>query len=345
MVLTSPFGACTMTRGTSFSCPLGDLAPGQRTSVAFDLTLAHPADERDLTVRLTGTDGDASVASKYSLPLRAEGPDCTVIGRYGADVVRGTAGDDVLCGPSRPLGSLARVVPGAGDDIIRGGALLDYSGAPGPIKDVGSGSSIRLTGWGDDQVQWLHNGQASFDDQRASVIGSAFDDVFGPRWTSVAAGPGKDTVWIRSGQRTAGTVVDGGPGVDVLKLDSGPHLDAFASLSDPYVRNFEQLLAGGGDDELVGNAGWNVVRGGAPAGSRATTRCTAGRGPTPARPTTATTSSTARRSPGCRSADRRLFDGAGHKNASRSLSLQSTVRADKEARWRSRPWAGRSRSR
>ncbi len=134
-------------------------------------------------------------------PVSAQGgPECTIVGTEGPDVLEGGPGVDVICG----LG---------GDDVISGGSGSDiiYGGEGNDIIDAGSGADTVYAGDGDDVV----DGRSGAD----VVAGGSGNDVLSGSSGSddITGGRGADELFGGSGRDD----LKGGPGVDSADGGSG----------------------------------------------------------------------------------------------------------------------------
>lgn len=216
---------------------------------------------------LLGTPGDDRIraTSRRDVIITLSGND--VVGPKGGErqdiYCTGTGDDTILLGPR----TWARVVPGPGDDVIRGharrdsvrhghGTCIDLSGAQGPVRiDLARG---RATGQGHDRfprnIRCADAGR--FNDvllgtprndeldpgYGADLVraGAGDDDVLsGWTWYWPARGEGGDRIYLGPGDDT----VNGGPGPD--RLYGGPGSDSLAGGLDS-----DYLDGGPGDDDL-----------------------------------------------------------------------------------------------
>jgi Ca2+-binding RTX toxin-like protein len=136
-----------------------------------------PAGPHTLVASGQGIDGGPRQVSA-ALTVLDSGPQCTITGTEGRDVIYGTTGADVICG----LG---------GNDIIiaRGGADVVYAGTGSDLVFAGSGPDVVWAGDGND---WVYGGRG--DDV---IYGEGGNDV-------LIGGRGNDTL-------------DGGPGTNFLR--------------------------------------------------------------------------------------------------------------------------------
>jgi Ca2+-binding RTX toxin-like protein len=115
-----------------------------------------------------GLDGGRREVSVEVTVLEAGGPECTIFGTEGADVLFGTSGDDVICG----LGGDDLIFAGRGNDVVLGGEGNDvvFAGRGADMVDGGAGDDVLFGGWGPDTL----------------IGGPGLDALFG--------GPGVDTI-------------------------------------------------------------------------------------------------------------------------------------------------------
>lgn len=229
-------GSCTVAR-QSGSCPAAGV-----TSIAIS----------------TGDQNDR-ITQSTSIPSR-------LMGGAGNDTLNGGPGDDVLIGEG-------------GADILNGRDgrdTADYSARTAPVSvslngtaddgeagegdNVGSDVEILVGGSGDDQL--------AGDDADNVLLGNAGNDILG-------AGAGNDQLDGGAGDDT----LAGGDGADVLTGGDGNDTANYSS-SNVGVRvvldgkpgdggpgendsvDTENVIGGGGDDVLIGNAGPNGLAGG-----------------------------------------------------------------------------------
>lgn len=204
-----------------------------------------------------------------------DGPD-TLIGTSGDDVLDGKAGNDVLFGMDGNDILYGR----AGEDVLAGGGGADYlNGGAGTdtVDYSGSGAAITVDVINDIGI----GGDAEGDTFNSieNVIGSDFDDNLrannGPN--TVDGGAGDDIISTGAGTDTliggAGAdSLDGGNNIDTadysgssggvavsLALGAGLGGDA----TGDTLTNIENLIGSDYTDALTGDAGDNVVDGGA----------------------------------------------------------------------------------
>ena len=151
------------------------------------------------------------------------GPECTIIGTSGDDVLTGTEGPDSICG----LG---------GDDEIdgMGGADVIYGGAGRDTIDGGDGIDHL---YGDGGADTIYGG-----DGLGNVIhgGSGPDNVFGsPETDFLFGGPGGDVLVAADGD----DVLTGDDGVDDILGGAGA----------------DDIVGGPGQDLLIGGPGADVI--------------------------------------------------------------------------------------
>lgn len=257
--VTSSTGTCTVgapngTGAVAWSCALGTLSPGTAGSVILEWAATRPG---TVTGAVTLAASGTPTASATLGPLAVTGRACTVTGVIGKDTIAGTDGADVLCGPMRLAGPRDDVfAPGAGDDVIVGEGILDYSRSPKRIADSRTAQGMQIKGWGADLLV-----PAGSTILRSGLIGSPKNDNLVLPWASVVGGAGNDTVVLDPadiGRRT----LDGGPGTDTIKIKSGPGQTPAVSLSGPGTQGFEKLIDGPASSLLSGDGGANVIRGG-----------------------------------------------------------------------------------
>jgi serralysin len=160
-----------------------------------------------------------------------------------ANVVEGTAGDDLLPG----LGGDDVILGRAGDDTIQGGDGNDFlSGGRGNDNiNTGAGNDVVLGGAGDDQI----GGMAG----RDVVQGGAGNDFIAwndPTGDVVFGGRGNDTIL---GGNVAADEIHGGAGDDLIRAFATSPEDATAS---------DRLFGDGGDDVVIGGNAADTIEGG-----------------------------------------------------------------------------------
>lgn len=260
---------------TSSSAPTPTASPAPEPSVPW--ADAEEARQRAASYKgkrcmgyrptLLGTAGDDRIRAtlRKDVIITLSGND--VVGPKGGErkdiYCAGTGDDTILLGPQ----SWAHVVPGPGDDVIRGhafrgslrrghGTCIDLSGALGPVRiDLARG---RATGQGHDRfprnIRCADAGR--FNDvllgtprndeldpgYGADLVraGAGDDDVFSEwTWYWPVRGEGGDRIYLGPGDDT----VNGGPGPD--RLYGGPGSDSLAGGLDS-----DYLDGGPGDDDL-----------------------------------------------------------------------------------------------
>ena len=165
-------------------------------------------------------------------------------GLGGNDIIRGRRGNDILNG-------------GSGDDVLFGNRGNDtIGGGAGNDQIFGDKGNDDLQGGaGDDQVF----GGSGDDDLR----GGAGNDI-------VEGGGGDDTVTVSNFRGVDS--FDGGAGNDIIRFDPTDGRDLTISLEQGNVgdgrrgsqsfTNFEQIIAGGGNDRILGDELANNLDGG-----------------------------------------------------------------------------------
>ena len=160
-----------------------------------------------------------------------------------ANVVTGTAGDDLLPG----LGGDDVVLGLAGDDTIEGGDGNDFlSGGPGDDNiNTGLGDDVVLGGAGIDRI----GGMAGRDVVRAGA-GDDFIAWNDPTGDVVFGGRGNDTIL---GGNVAADEIHGGAGDDLIR--------AFAT-SPEAASAGDRLFGGQGNDVVIGGNAADIIDGG-----------------------------------------------------------------------------------
>lgn len=186
-----------------------------------------------------GPSGTFSQNSTFVLNVSVSGHSTTSNSVMGSDIISGGEGDDQLFGQ----GAADTIDGGAGNDLIHGGSGAD-------IITGGVGDDVLYGGGGDDQVY----GNGGRDVLYSSGSGSYF------------GGAGSDVIHAASGTPE---FLDGGVGIDTLDVSSWS-FDYVVNLEtgetnytgESFV-NFENLVAGAGNDTLQGSTDANLIRGGA----------------------------------------------------------------------------------
>src|SRR5205807_7809700 len=115
-------GTCVPSAG-AVDCTLGTVSVGSPATVdVLVAPLAHGTLEDDATAASATPDPDSSNNSDTE-QTTAQGPDCTIVGTWGNDVLTGTAGNDVLCG----LGGDDTLSGRRGGDVLMGGSGEDVA--------------------------------------------------------------------------------------------------------------------------------------------------------------------------------------------------------------------------
>jgi hypothetical protein len=200
-------------------------------------TVAGAVVIRDGAGPLSGTDACSEESSQiWRCPLSV------------SVTLRGAAGDDRLSAGAGTLGGVT-LDGGEGDDLLTGGPSHDhFLGGPGRDRIVGGGG-----------------GDEALIDATAGLEGDDIDFRPGGGHISVKAGTAPLTMDLAAGTLTDGRAVDTvaavtdaditGPGVAKLLGTDGPDMLAAPGLVDGR----------GGNDRIFGQAGHNVLRGGAGA--------------------------------------------------------------------------------
>jgi hypothetical protein len=188
---------------------------------------------------------------------------CTIVGTTAGDVLKGTDGDDVICGG----GGGDTIKAGAGNDIIYGdggGDTID-AGPGDDVVDGGDGGDTIKGGPGDDQIE----------------AGLGGDTVHaGDGNDTIRGGEGGDTLWGEAGS----DVIFGGAGADTVRGGAGDDLILDTGKADTLWGDAgnDRIVAGDGADSLAGGAGDDLLIGGAGAdslyGDSGSDRCVGGKG-------------------------------------------------------------------
>jgi serralysin len=160
-----------------------------------------------------------------------------------ANVIKGTAGDDMLPG----LGGDDVILGRAGNDTIQGGDGNDFlSGGPGDDNiNTGAGNDVVLGGTGDDRI----GGMAGRDIVRA---GDGNDTIAwnDPTGDVVFGGRGNDTIL---GGDVAADEIHGGAGDDLIR--------AFTTSPEAATAS-DKLFGGRGNDVVIGGNAADTIEGG-----------------------------------------------------------------------------------
>ncbi len=220
-----------------------------------------------------GGTASATVAVTVTPPAAPGGPDGTVQGTTGDDIIdinydgdpqgdRIDAGDALIPGhgPDDDLvyafGGNDTVFAGAGNDTVFGGAGDDVLfGGTGDDTLIGNtGDDTLFGGDGDDELRSGQGNNTFFgDDGDDDIRGGEGDDLIfgGPGNDDIHAGGGDDTVFGGEGDDR----VSAGPGNDIVFGDEGNDT-LFGGAGD------DTLFGGEGDDTLYGGDGNDTLFGG-----------------------------------------------------------------------------------
>jgi len=226
--------------------------------------------------------------------------DDILVGGDGADLILGGFGNDILAGGAQndnlqgfdgddtfyqwdyggtASGFTDTIDGGNGTDTLR---LQIYNDGPGNVDSgdytfnfgtgviTGSGETINITSI---EILYAGDGDSTFIGTNAvnTVYGQGGDDIiFGFGGDDILdGGEGDDTI---SGGTGADTI-DGGDGIDTgdytftngdltVNLDSGQAFATSAGFGGETITNVENLILGGGDDNITGDAENNHIDGG-----------------------------------------------------------------------------------
>ncbi|HEV2757530.1 MAG TPA: calcium-binding protein [Actinomycetota bacterium] len=229
---------------------------------------------------IVGTDGEDRIKG-------TDGPD-VIVGGDGADDISAGGGDDLVCagpGQTQEYDEEWNEYYYRGDYVDAGDGDDRIDGGPGPNElwsgegdDYILGSDMRervLAGRGNDEIDIGDGGGSVWADAGADSIttGAGDHEINAGRGAdSIVAGPGDDEIFPAQGSDT----VDAGEGVDMLNLywvscDSGclssHRRDLEVDLVAGYARGmgndaiagFENVYGGGGNDEIYGTDGPNLL--------------------------------------------------------------------------------------
>jgi Ca2+-binding RTX toxin-like protein len=213
------------------------------TAVAVDLALSGPQYTGISTGFDTLVDINSVTGSSFGDHLSGNSLTNDLTGDYGDDVLNGRAGSDSLDGG----GGNDILYGGAGNDILGGSEGNDtlYGGADGDHLFGGNGNNVMRGGAGNDII-----GGGSGNNLLA---GDAGDD-------RLSGGAGDERLFGGVGIDTA---VYGGFGSSVgvnVQLSITDAQDT--GLGRDVLRDIENLIAGAGNDRLVGSTGVNTIEGG-----------------------------------------------------------------------------------
>ena len=236
-------------------------------------TLSYAGDTTGVTVSLNPSaaggdaEGDTFDAGDFDNLTGGKGNDI-LTGDEFTNVIMGGGGDDTIFAGVNSVAAQDTLNGGAGSDTVdfhNADSVTVTLGAGGVAADAKDGSDAKL------------GSVANFE----NVIGTSGDDkITGNELSNVINGnngSGDDALDVLDGGGDTSGIgdtlsffeVSGDTVVDL----SAPLVSGFTVLANGIkVKNFENLLGGDGADTLTGNAGNNVIEGGA-----APTRSTAGR--------------------------------------------------------------------
>jgi hypothetical protein len=195
--------------------------------------------------------------------LRCQGQPPTHVGTAGADMIAGSAANDVIVAfggddTIHGRGGDDLICAGGGNDQIHGGAGDDtvYGGADRDRIDGGDGADTLAAGPGND---WLTGGPGA-----DRLVGQAGGDRLGggDDDDTLTGGPGRDQLSGRAGADQLGGGADpdrlyGGAGDDTVDGHAGHDLILGAAGNDRLTGHtgHDLILASTGDDHLTGGAG------------------------------------------------------------------------------------------
>lgn len=208
-------------------------------------------------VTVVGVAAPAEAATRTCFGVKA-----TIVGTDGDDVIRGTAGPDVIValrGKDRVLGRGGEdtVCAGVGaDEILGGGGADALSGGHGDDRSFGGdGRDGFFGGMGDDQ-HFGGSGDDSFPSEPGDeqVVGGPGGDIAVP-WSTGADGGDHDNIsmgvgndWVDVSSVAGGTTIDAGAGDDRVEVHSGE--GAPLSLAGGLGTDDLSLWLGESPDEL-----------------------------------------------------------------------------------------------
>ncbi|MDR2566581.1 MAG: hypothetical protein LBC97_11125 [Bifidobacteriaceae bacterium] len=165
--------------------------------------------------------------------------ECTIVGTNLGEVLKGTDGDDVICGG----GGGDTIKAGAGNDII-------YGDGGGDTIYAGPGDDLVYGGDGGDTIKG--------EDGQDRVFGEAGGDTVhaGPGDDYLDGGDGGDTLWGEAGA----DVIEPGDGADTARGGDGED-----RITDSGAGGGDTLWGDAGDDRIWGGDGADSLAGGAGA--------------------------------------------------------------------------------
>ena len=208
-----------------------DINPGSGGSYPDDLTVVG---NQLFFSASDGTSGTELWVTSIPNLISGDDDNNTIDGTADDDLINGLGGDDFIFGQ-------------AGDDIINGGDDSDFL----------------FGNTGDDII----NGDAGFD----QLFGDEGDDILigGTGDDILDGGLGDDTVIVNDFSDLE--FLSGGPGFDTIQFEptDGRDLTIFLDLGavgdglvgGQFFENFEQIMTGSGDDQLLGDAQDTILEG------------------------------------------------------------------------------------
>lgn len=282
-------GSCSRNAG-QVTCTIGSIASGDDVAVTLVVTPTAPG-TRTSTATATHAEADPVAGNdQASEQTTVQGSACTIVGTQGPDAsLNGTSGADVVCGLAgndtiNASGGVDIVYAGLGEDTLDGGAggdsLYGQAGADSLDGDTGF-DYARYDGSPASVTANLANGIASGGENTDAltgiegVVGSRFADTLtgDPLDNIIEGGKGND-VLNGAGGRDGASYALATAGVTV-SLETGTtsgadNTDSLANFEDVYGSAFPDSLTGsasnnalhglGGNDGLNGAGGFDFAR-------------------------------------------------------------------------------------
>jgi Tol biopolymer transport system component len=213
---SSPGGPCSADGTAGADCELSPLASGATTTVEVRFRIAGTGWKTvSGTATATGGPPDGDASDNLAQPSRYF-PFCEIATSKGS-TIRGTRGDDLICGTV----GRDKILAGDGEDHVSGGLGHDtiYGQGYRDWLSGGGGVDYIYGGWGDDRIHGDAGGDVLFggpgSDRIHGDLGGDFIDG-GPGGDYIYAGDGNDRIDARDGARDH---IYCGPGVDTVNAD------------------------------------------------------------------------------------------------------------------------------
>ena len=213
---SSPGGSCSAAGSAGADCELSPLAKGATTTFEVRFRVAGTGWKSiSGTATATGGPPDGDASDNVAQPNRYF-PFCEIATSSGS-TIRGTRGDDLICGT---VGH-DKILAGDGEDHVDGGLGHDtiYGQGYRDWLSGGGGVDYIYGGWGDDRIHGEAGSDVLFGGSGSDRIHGDYGGDFidgGPGGDYVYAGDGNDLVDARDGARDH---IYCGFGVDTVKAD------------------------------------------------------------------------------------------------------------------------------